>query len=139
MKPYWHGWMNIREEVVDHFVDLLLSDRNEYDERLDYYDDGLADNVRRRVREAVTLNPSVGNWNQDCRSHYVIERNRVIECGRWSDVRVEAERRRDRRAKAAYYGRTTASARLDAPPTAAAGDTEQSSGLWSRFWAWFSK
>lgn len=35
--------MNIREEVVDHFVDLLLSDRNEYDERLDYYDDGLAD------------------------------------------------------------------------------------------------
>lgn len=131
--------MNIREEVVDHFVDLLLSDRNEYDERLDYYDDGLADNVRRRVREAVTLNPSVGNWNQDCRSHYVIERNRVIECGRWSDVRVEAEKHRDRRAKAAYYGRTTASARLDAPPTAAAGDTEQCSGLWSRFWAWFSK
>lgn len=30
--------MNIREEVVDHFVDLLLSDRNEYDERLDYYE-----------------------------------------------------------------------------------------------------
>jgi hypothetical protein len=30
--------MNIREEVVDHFVDLLLSDREEYDERLDYYE-----------------------------------------------------------------------------------------------------
>ncbi len=30
--------INIREEVVDHFVDLLLSDRNEYDERLDYYE-----------------------------------------------------------------------------------------------------
>ena len=30
--------MNIREEVVDHFVDLLLSDRNEYEERLDYYE-----------------------------------------------------------------------------------------------------
>jgi hypothetical protein len=30
--------LNIREEVVDHFVDLLLSDRNEYDERLDYYE-----------------------------------------------------------------------------------------------------
>ena len=89
--------------------------------------------------ESVTLNPSVGNWNQDCRSHYVIERNRVIECGQWSDVRVETERRRDKRAKAAYFGRTTASARLDAPLTAEAGDTEQSSGLWSRFWAWFSK
>jgi DNA-directed RNA polymerase specialized sigma24 family protein len=30
--------LNIREEVVDHFVDLLLSDRDEYDERLDYYE-----------------------------------------------------------------------------------------------------
>lgn len=30
--------MNIREAVVDHFVDLLLSDRAEYDERLDYYE-----------------------------------------------------------------------------------------------------
>lgn len=89
--------------------------------------------------ESVTLNPSVGNWNQNCRSHYVIERNRVIECGRWSDARVEAERLRDKRAKAAYYGYATASARLDAPSTAPAVDTEKTSGLWSRFWAWFSK
>jgi hypothetical protein len=88
--------------------------------------------------ESVTLNPSVGNWNQDCRSHYVIERNRVIECGRWSDVRVEAERHRDKRAKAACHGRAAASARPDTPPTAPAGDTAQTSGLWSRFWAWLS-
>jgi hypothetical protein len=89
--------------------------------------------------ESVTLNPSVGNWNQDCRSHYVIERNRVIECGGWSDARVEAERRRDKQAKAAYFGSTPASARLDALPTAPAGDTAQTSGLWSRFRAWLSK
>ncbi len=30
--------MNIREDVVDHFVDLLLSDRDKYDERLAYYE-----------------------------------------------------------------------------------------------------
>lgn len=30
--------MNIQEDVVDHFIDLLLSDREEYDERLDYYE-----------------------------------------------------------------------------------------------------
>ena len=30
--------MSIREQVVDHFVDLLLSDWDEYDERLDYYE-----------------------------------------------------------------------------------------------------
>lgn len=89
--------------------------------------------------ESVTLNPSVGNWNQNCRSHYVIERNRVIECGRWSDARVEAERLRDKRAKAAYYERETESARLDAQSIAPAVETEKTSGLWSRFWAWFSK
>lgn len=89
--------------------------------------------------ESVTLNPSVGNWNQNCRSHYVIERNRVIECGRWSDARVEAERLRDKRAKAAYYERETESARLDAQSNAPAVETEKTIGLWSRFWAWFSK
>jgi hypothetical protein len=89
--------------------------------------------------ESVTLNPSVGNWNQDCRSHYVIERNRVIECGRWSDARVESERRRDKQAKAAYFGSAPAPARLDALPTAPAGDTVQTSGLWSRIRAWLSK
>ena len=89
--------------------------------------------------ESVTLNPSVGNWNQNCRSHYVIERNRVIECGRWSDARVEAERLRDKRAKAAYYERETESARLDAQSIAPAVETEKTIGLWSRFWAWFSK
>jgi len=30
--------MNIREDVRDHFVDLLLSDRVQYDDRLDYYE-----------------------------------------------------------------------------------------------------
>lgn len=89
--------------------------------------------------ESVTLNPSVGNWNQNCRSHYVIEKNRVIECGQWSDVRVEAERLRDKRAKAAYYGRATVSARLDASSSTPDINTEKVSGLWSRFWAWFSK
>jgi DNA-directed RNA polymerase specialized sigma24 family protein len=30
--------MNIRDDVHDHFVDLLLADREEYDDRLDYYE-----------------------------------------------------------------------------------------------------
>lgn len=28
--------------------------------------------------QTVSLEPSVGNWNYACRSHYIIERNRVI-------------------------------------------------------------
>ncbi|MDT8870734.1 DUF6527 family protein [Komagataeibacter rhaeticus] len=54
--------------------------------------------------DAVTLNPSVGNWNLACRSHYVIRRGQVIEAGPWSEEEVAAERARDRATKARYYG-----------------------------------
>jgi len=54
--------------------------------------------------DTVSLSPSVGNWNQKCRSHYVIQRSRVFESGPWSKAQVEAERRRDKKAKAAHYG-----------------------------------
>jgi hypothetical protein len=53
--------------------------------------------------EAVTLNPSIGNWNLACRSHYVIRRGHVIEAGPWSEKQVSAERARDRASKARYY------------------------------------
>lgn len=89
--------------------------------------------------ETVTLHPSVGNWNQECRSHYVIERNRVIECGQWSAARVEAERRRDKRAKAAYYSSASAAVRLDSPPTTAVSGPAPTRGPLSRLWGRFSK
>ena len=53
--------------------------------------------------ETISLWPSVGNWNEKCRSHYVIERSRVIPASPWSDERIEAEWRRDRAAKESYY------------------------------------
>ena len=56
--------------------------------------------------EAISLHPSVGNWNLPCRSHYVISRGKVIPSGDWSDEQVEAERKRDRAAKARHYGVT---------------------------------
>ena len=54
--------------------------------------------------EAVSLHPSVGNWNLPCRSHYVIKNGRVHWAGDWSEEQVAAERRRDRVAKARHYG-----------------------------------
>ena len=53
--------------------------------------------------ETVSLWPSIGNWNERCRSHYVIERSRVISALPWSDRRIEAEGQRDRAAKERYY------------------------------------
>jgi hypothetical protein len=53
--------------------------------------------------ETLSLWPSVGNWHLRCRSHYVIDRGRVLEAGRWSDAQIAAERRRDKAAKERYF------------------------------------
>jgi hypothetical protein len=54
--------------------------------------------------ETISLWPSIGNWNFVCRSHYVIERSRIIQARPWSDKRIDDARRRDRTAKAWYFG-----------------------------------
>ena len=94
---------------------------------------------------SVSLDPSVGNWNQKCRSHYVIQRNRVLEAGPWSNAQVEAERRRDKKAKAAHYShQRDAQPRVASPAEGYAANSasqEQVSsptGIWSRFKAWLT-
>jgi hypothetical protein len=54
--------------------------------------------------DTVSLFPSIGNWDQPCRSHYVIERNRVIPHGLCSAEDIEASRAARSAAKARYYG-----------------------------------
>lgn len=80
--------------------------------------------------ETISLRPSIGNWTLSCRSHYVIDRGKVIEAGRWSDEEVEAERRRDHGAKAHFYGQ---SAKIDHTAQPAPPNAKQ--GLLSRIWA----
>ena len=54
--------------------------------------------------EAISLDPSIGNWSFDCQSHYMIRRGRVRWAEAWSKERIDANRRRDQRRKATYYG-----------------------------------
>ena len=83
--------------------------------------------------ETVSLTPSVGNWNLPCRSHYVISRCRVIEATPWTDEQVAAEWRRDRAAKAAFYG-TDKTEAPDRPETTAADESPADDRpLWKRF------
>jgi hypothetical protein len=53
--------------------------------------------------ETVSLEPSIGNWNFDCQSHYWIVRNRVKWAPRWSRAKVDAGRARDRAEKERYF------------------------------------
>ena len=42
--------------------------------------------------ETVSLDPSIGNWSFDCRSHYWINRNRVEWAPSWSAAEVASGR-----------------------------------------------
>ena len=44
-----------------------------------------------------SLHPSVGNWNLDCRSHYILSKGRVRWARRFSPSEIEAVRRKDLR------------------------------------------
>lgn len=42
--------------------------------------------------ETVTLYPSIGNWSFECKSHYWIEKNKVIHARSWDDDEIEENR-----------------------------------------------
>lgn len=54
--------------------------------------------------DTVSIWPSIGNWSFACRSHYVIERSKVIEAGPWSENRIGYGRLQDKLAKERYFG-----------------------------------
>lgn len=56
---------------------------------------------------SVTLHPSIGNWSLACRSHYWIERNKIVWAGQRSNAQIEAGRQWDRELKGRYYGQPT--------------------------------
>jgi hypothetical protein len=64
---------------------------------------------------SVSLDPSIGNWNFPCQSHYWIQHNRVRWAGRWSKDEIEAGRAADALAKARHFGGEAAKPELPAP------------------------
>lgn len=50
-----------------------------------------------------TLHPSIGNWQQACKSHYLIYQGRVIWAEQWTPERIEAGRHAEERRRKAYY------------------------------------
>ena len=53
--------------------------------------------------EGPTLQPSVGNWQQACRSHYWIWRGRIEWSGDWTQAQIAAGRRREVQRRHAYF------------------------------------
>jgi len=55
--------------------------------------------------ETVTLFPSIGNWSFSCRSHYWIEKNKIVWARKWSDFEIAANRAKENLARNQYYNR----------------------------------
>jgi len=53
--------------------------------------------------DGPSLDPSVGNWQQPCRSHYSIWRGKVEWHGDWTEAQVQAGRRREHQRRKAYF------------------------------------
>ena len=53
--------------------------------------------------DTVSLSPSVGNWQQPCRSHYWIRNNQVDWAKPWTDKHIAAGRAEDRSDLRDYY------------------------------------
>jgi len=75
--------------------------------------------------ETVSIWPSIGNWNYACQSHYVIERNKVVQALPWTDKRIARGRARDKAAKRRFYGGTDSKGSIPRRPVESRTDTPE--------------
>ena len=88
--------------------------------------------------ETVSLWPSVGSWTLACRSHYVIDRGRVLAAGRWNEAQIAAAHQRDNSATA-IGGTPAVPVAPPLQPTSAPGaGGAKLPGWWARFRRWLS-
>jgi len=90
--------------------------------------------------ETISLNPSIGNWGFQCRSHYWIKDSRVKWAARWSQEEIETGRPRDRSAKERYFD--AADTATGGRPTRAWRTAEasgQGRGLWQKVKNWWQQ
>jgi hypothetical protein len=87
--------------------------------------------------QSISLTPSVGNWNFDCRSHYWIQRNTVEWARQWSRAEIDAGRAEDARMKEKYFhgSEETDSSNADTK-IEEAGEVTKEGGLWQRLKRW---
>jgi hypothetical protein len=63
--------------------------------------------------ESISLQPSIGNWDFKCRSHYWIKNGKVQMAGDWSEDKIQSGRHTDLRKKKEYYSINDSGSFLD--------------------------
>lgn len=83
--------------------------------------------------ESVSLDPSIGNWSFDCRSHYWIKRNRIVWAEAWSEKQIEGCRAYDRLSKSKQYSREQlAPEEPSIAETQTVSESQVPNGFWSK-------
>lgn len=89
--------------------------------------------------ESISLDPSIGNWNFPCQSHYWIENNKVKWALQMSKEEIKKGRIHDRFAKAKYFESKKTSTIGAADEYGAKPLNEKSEGsFWSKLKKWLS-
>lgn len=53
--------------------------------------------------KTVSLSPSIGNWNFECKSHYFIIRNKIRYARRWDEREIDEGRKEDAEIKKNFF------------------------------------
>lgn len=86
----------------------------------------------RRQGELVSLYPSIGNWNFECRAHYWIRANKIVWAASMSNAEVARVQARDRRDKARYIDEVNAAKRSTNDGTSTNAPGAASTPWWQR-------
>lgn len=88
--------------------------------------------------ETITLNPSIGNWNFKCKSHYFIRNNRVVWARQYNRFEINENKELDFEQRQAYYTKKIEENELRIQ-NEFGNKSKKSSKNQSKFRIWFSK
>lgn len=53
--------------------------------------------------KTISLYPSIGSWNLDCKSHYFITKSVIHHCSKWSDTEIKKGREKKKKRKKFFW------------------------------------
>ena len=87
--------------------------------------------------QSISLNPSIGNWNFACQSHYWIIHNRIKWAPRWSQKDINSGRAHDSLTKGRYFDNIGISTEHDTISSiGGSGKSKPKESLWRRLKKW---